>query len=84
MLHRRVRFPYIHDLAELVNLLQKSGEVIPPFLQEAVGLTDFAVEARYPGTAEEVTQEEYQETLALAEQVVRWVAGKIGHTFDQP
>ncbi len=57
--------------------------MIPPFLQEAVALTDFAVEARYPGTAEEVTEEEYHETLALAEQVVRWAAGQIGYTFDQ-
>jgi HEPN domain-containing protein len=83
LLHRRVRFPYIHDLSELVNLLGKSDEVIPPFLQEAVGLTDYAVEARYPGPSEEVTQEEYEETLALADQVVRWAAERIGLTFEQ-
>jgi HEPN domain-containing protein len=55
LLYRRVRFPYIHDLSELVNLLEKNGEVIPPFLEEAVELTDFAVEARDPGPTEEVT-----------------------------
>lgn len=66
-----VRFPYIHDLAELLNLFNKQGEVTPPFLQNAVSLTDFAVEARYPGTAEQVSVEEYRETLLLAEQVVK-------------
>jgi len=77
LLHRHVRFPYIHDLSELVNLLRKSGEKIPPFLEEAVELTDFAVEARYPSTAEEVTPEEYQETVTAAERVVKWATDLI-------
>lgn len=72
LLHRKIRFPYIHDLAELVNLLRKSGEPIPLLLEQAVELTDFAVEARYPGTAEDVTEEEYQEALDQAIRVVRW------------
>jgi HEPN domain-containing protein len=83
LLHRRVHSPYIHDLSDLVNLLKKSGETIPSFLDEVVTLTDFAVQARYPGPAEEVTREEYEETVDLADQVVRWVAEKIGYTPSQ-
>ena len=71
LLHSQIRFPYIHDLAELVNLLRKSGEPIPPEIEDAVGLTDYAVQVRYPSTAEDVTRAEYQETLKTAEQVVR-------------
>ncbi len=79
LLHRNIHFPYIHDLAELVNLLRKGGEHIPPEVEQAVELTDFAVEARYPSTAEAVTREEYQETLGLAEKVVRWAEDIVGY-----
>jgi hypothetical protein len=39
--------------------LKNNGETLPPFLDEAVGLADFAVEARYPGTVEKVSELEY-------------------------
>lgn len=39
----------------------------------AAALSDYAVEARYPGPAEPVTEEEYRQAVALAETVVRWV-----------
>ncbi len=81
-LHWQIRFPYIHDLAELVNLLEQGGVQIPPEIQEAVGLTDYAVEARYPGTAEPITREEYRETIDLAEKVVRWAENVVGIRVD--
>ncbi len=77
-LFRGMRFPYIHDLAELVNLLSKAGHKVPPEVEDAVGLTDFAVEARYPGTAEPITREEYLDAVGLAERVVQWAEGVIG------
>ena len=36
-------------------------------------LTDYAVEARYPGVTEPVTSGEYEEALALAGEVYLWV-----------
>jgi HEPN domain-containing protein len=39
-------------------------------------LTQYAVETRYPGPAEPVTQKEYREAVKMAERVVKW-AGKI-------
>jgi HEPN domain-containing protein len=77
LLCRGIRFPYVHDLARLLSLLEASNEDIPPRIQDAKQLTDYAVEARYPGLAEPVTQEEYQEALALAEEVVCWVEEKL-------
>lgn len=73
LIHRRVRFPYVHDLAELVHLLEESGEKVPAEIIEAVKLTDYAVEARYPGVTEPVTSVEYEEALALAGEVYLWV-----------
>ncbi len=73
LLHRGVRFPYVHDLAELIELLEQHGESIRPGIREVARLTNYAVEVRYPGLAEPVTWEEYKMAVALAEEVVRWV-----------
>ena len=42
-------------------------------VREAVRLNEYAVAARYPGLTEPVSPEEYQESLALAEDTVDWV-----------
>lgn len=77
LLNRGIRFPYIHDIAELLHLLAQAGEDIPPRVQDAEVLSDYAVEARYPGLAEPVTPEEYEEAIALAEAVVFWVEERL-------
>jgi len=77
LIHQNIRFPYIHDLAELVNILEKHGQEVSAGIKEAVKLTDYAVEARYPGLTEPVTDEEYEEAIKLAETVVVWVEEKI-------
>lgn len=73
LLQRGVRFPYVHDLAELIELLERHGERIPAGIHEVARLTSYAVETRYPGLAEPVTREEYEVAVTLAEEVVRWV-----------
>lgn len=73
LLQRGIRFPYVHDLAELIELLERHGERILPGIHEVARLTSYAVETRYPGLAEPVTREEYEVAVTLAEEVVRWV-----------
>ena len=73
LLQQGVRFPYIHDLAELINLLEQGGEKPPTRIHEAARLNEYAVTAWYPGLAEPVGPEEYQEALTLAEDAVNWV-----------
>jgi HEPN domain-containing protein len=72
-------FRYTHDLDELVSGLRRHGVPIPAEVEEAVVLTSFAWEARYPGAAEPVTRDEYQEALRHAEAVVEWANGQLGH-----
>jgi HEPN domain-containing protein len=71
-------FRYTHDLEELLSGLKGHGINIPPEVDEAIVLTGFAWEARYPGLAEPVTREEYQEALRHAEAVVGWAEHEIG------
>lgn len=52
--------------------LKGKGIEIPAELEEASELSGFAWEARYPGTEEPLTEEEYRQAMALAERVVAW------------
>jgi len=46
----RVQFPYVHDLAALLTLLERATGELPEHIRQAERLTQFAVRARYPGT----------------------------------
>ena len=73
LVHRHVRFPKTHAIAELVSILQANGIAVPPEIARASRLTAYVVETRYPGVGDDVTEAEYREASNLAEQVVRWV-----------
>ncbi len=72
LISRNVAFPYVHDLAELLTLLEKAGQEIPEPIRQAERLTRFAVFTRYPGIASPIRREEYKEAVKIAEAVVRW------------
>lgn len=77
LLHRKVDFPRIHDLAELINLLASCGEEVPEHVREAGRLSRFAVFTRYPGLARPVERHEYEEAVRVAELVVSWVEARL-------
>ena len=72
-----VAFPYVHDLAHLLTVLEKAGTQIPDAIRGVESLTRYAVITRYPGLAEPVTEAHYDEALASAEAVVRWAEQQI-------
>ena len=67
-----IRFPYVHDLAALLILLEKATGDLPASIRQAARLTRFAVHARYPGTAPPVHENEYRKAFKLADGVLRW------------
>ena len=69
---RQIVFPYVHDLARLVSLIENAGETVPEALFEAERLSVYAVINRYPGVVRPVTEQEYMEAVEIAESVVRW------------
>jgi len=73
LIHLQQDFPYVHDLAQLLAQLEKAGQDVPDRIKQAADLTDYAVATRYPGAFEPVTKQEYDEAVAIAEEVVRWV-----------
>ena len=73
LLFRNAGFPYVHDIGELLAVLEQAGQRVDVALKEAAAiLSPYAVETRYPGTDEPVTESEYQRAVSLAEQFVQW------------
>ncbi len=77
LIKRGIDFPYVHDLARLLTLLEETGEAIPESVAQAEGLTRYAVVTRYPGLTEPVTEAHYQEAIAIAKAVVEWAEARI-------
>lgn len=71
-LHFAWAFRYVHDLEELMTGLRQQGLSVPADVEEAVVLTSYAFESRYPGFGEAVSEEEYRRALELAARVVQW------------
>ena len=72
MIRRNIEFPYVHDLARLLSLLEEAGENIPGVVRKAEELTRYALVTRYPGIARPVSEQEYAEAVEIAERVVQW------------
>jgi len=72
MLAKGIRFRFVHDLSEHLTLLEQSGLSLPEEVRNAAILTDFAVEARYPGVYEPITETEFRESLRIATAVIVW------------
>lgn len=76
--YRGVRFTYTHNLARLLAELSQSGLRIPDVVNDALPLTDYAHETRYPGTYESVSAQEHAQAVRAAEAVVAWAEKLIG------
>lgn len=61
----------------LLDLLEASGVTVPADVDEALVLTQYAVQTRYPGDWESVTPEEARFALEVANRVLAWVERQI-------
>ena len=77
LLSKGIKFRLVHDLAELLTLLEQGGVSLPEDIRSAAALTDYSVEARYPGPFEPVTEEEFREALLIAGNVVSWAESQL-------
>jgi len=72
LIYLGIDFPYTHDVEVLITLLKNHGLEVPEIVADAVRLTEYAVWARYPSTIEPVTEEDYQEAIRIAQDVIDW------------
>ena len=72
LLFAKVDFPLTHDLRDLLEIFEASDIVLPENFKEVDALTPYAVESRYPGYWEVITDQDVEEALKLAESVLDW------------
>jgi HEPN domain-containing protein len=77
LIFNQVQFPYVHTISKLLEIIEAQGVVIPQEAMEAVILSDYAVETRYPGNYEPVGEDEYLRALDIGKFICAWVAGLI-------
>ncbi|MFH1563241.1 MAG: HEPN domain-containing protein [Nitrospirota bacterium] len=73
LVHRRIDFPYTHNISLLLELCVKQQVIWPETIQEAKWLTSYAITTRYPGEDLEVTKEEVDSALHIATEVRKTV-----------
>jgi HEPN domain-containing protein len=65
-------FPHTHDLRILTEIISRQIAISPSIAKCAGLLTPYAVAFRYPGGYEPVQDEERQEAVSAARDVVEW------------
>lgn len=77
LLSIKVDFPLTHDLDELVDILENADIHLPPDMTDVGVLTPYAIETRYPGYWEEITEQDVDEAIKLAKRVLTWASEHI-------
>ena len=80
LLENGIHFPYTHDIAKLITLINEAGIPWPEAFNQAADLTEYATETRYPGGVEPVSEEDYRKAIEIAEQVLVWAISFINKT----
>jgi HEPN domain-containing protein len=75
---RKIPYPYTHDINALLSTLGQHCIAIPEELWDAVTLTSYASDTRYPGFDVPVTPEEYNKAVDQARVVFHWATEQIG------
>jgi HEPN domain-containing protein len=63
---------FTHNIGTLLNEIEKYVE-IPDDVKNAMDLTNYAVQTRYPGEYDEIAKEEYENSLRIAKNCLDWV-----------
>jgi len=79
----QIEFHKTHDIEALLRLAEKVNDKLPEILREAVILTPYGVDYRYPGEYPEVTIADAKRALRLADCVRAEVRSRLpGHTLE--
>ncbi|MBN1292815.1 MAG: HEPN domain-containing protein [Candidatus Latescibacteria bacterium] len=77
LLFSNVDFPLTYDIYQLIDILKISGITLPSDFEDAGILTPYAVETRYPGYMTEITKQEVEKAIELAETITLWTKAYI-------
>jgi HEPN domain-containing protein len=74
----QIEFPKTHAIEQLLDLLKEADAETASSLKDAVVLTPYGVDIRYPGDQPEPNREEAREAVGLARRVRDVVIGRMG------
>lgn len=77
MVHLHIRFPPVHDLEQLLEILRQAKMSLPEWSDELLEVTPYAVQTRYPGDWEEISLAERDKAIELAGMTLSWVRSKL-------
>lgn len=77
LVHLGVAFPRTHVLELLMDLLESQGVTLPNEVEDAIRLTQYAVETRYPGAWEPVDAGEAGDAVDQAAEVLSWIEDQL-------
>ena len=84
LIHLHLRFPPVHDLEQLLEILHQAKIDLPEWSDELLGVTPYAVQTRYPGGWEEISLTDRDRALELAAMTLTWVRSKLQSEENQP
>jgi HEPN domain-containing protein len=77
LVSRDVEFPYTHDIARLVTVVQDAGIAWRKDLDDAVDLTEYAIQYRYPGALRELTKADLDKAVEIATRLFAWAQAAV-------
>ena len=72
LIYHGVEPEFTHNIAKLLEELEKFTDVLES-IRKATKLTDYATFTRCPGEYEEITKEEYEQAVKIAQECLDWV-----------
>ena len=76
LIYFKVEPEFTHNIEKLLEELAKFT-AIPANIRATEELTVYASQTRYPGEYDEITKEEYEKAVEIAEECIEWVENKI-------
>jgi HEPN domain-containing protein len=67
---------FTHNIGILLDELANCTE-IPDMIKETIKVTKYAVQTRYPGEYDDITKNEYEESIRIAKMCLDWVEYKM-------
>jgi len=75
----QIEFPKTHDIETLLKLAGKVDSKIPDVLKDAVILTPYGVDYRYPGEYPQVGRSDAERAFLLADRVRKEIRNRLPH-----
>lgn len=72
-------FKRTHDISYLIDLLESNEIEVPDEVKKGRYLTQYAVETRYPGLYDPITEDEFEDSLRDAERIFNWSRKETGY-----